>query len=458
MATWETFKLSELTLDQQNYRTGDTPSQRDAIAAIVQDQEKDKLLNLAEDILAVGGLSPGEPIWVTRDLDNPGKYVVLEGNRRIAALKLMETPQLCHGTHIETGFAELAKQFAVKPIREVEACVFPTREDSRPWQRRRHMTQVSGVGLQGWKPIAKARADRDQGAKAPRFLAVYEYLADSSDEWQTLSDVLDTKWTTVDRVLNASTLSSELGINIDLKSGSISFENGDSTAGKMLLRRILHEIAAPQFRFAEIEKDSDREIFIKRFISSSVKAKVAATPAPPKVMPPPTPIPTPPPKPPLTLPQRDTLAPKSGKKTFVVAGDRLNSIYKECRHVKVKGNENAASFLLRVFIELSSEALLVEKTILIPAAATKTGKTTWADMGITLSMKVQAVLDHLDPTGKDKRLQQIRVARDPNSAATFSINTLHSYFHNRHMKPDAVAIKEAWDAWETYLQLLHAAR
>ena len=259
MANWETFKLSELTLDQQNYRTGDTPSQRDAFAAIIADQEGDKLINLAEDVLKMGGLSPGEPVWVTRDLDNPGMYVVLEGNRRTAALKLMETPKLAHGTHVEKGFAELAKQYAAKPIREVEACVFPTREAARPWQRRRHMTQVSGVGLQGWKPMAKARADRDQGAKAPRFLIVSELLKDGSDEWATLSDVLDEKWTTVDRVLNASTLPAELGINVDLKKGNVTFENGDAAAGKQLLRRILHAVASPEFSFSEIEKDVDRE-------------------------------------------------------------------------------------------------------------------------------------------------------------------------------------------------------
>ena len=87
MASWETFKLSELRLDQKNYRTGPTATQRDALAAIIEDQ-KTKLVNLAEDILNVG-LSPGEPIWVTRDIDNPGMYIVLEGNRRLTALKLL---------------------------------------------------------------------------------------------------------------------------------------------------------------------------------------------------------------------------------------------------------------------------------------------------------------------------------------------------------------------------------
>ena len=455
MAIWETFRLSELRLDQQNYRTGKTSSQRDAFATIIEDQ-KDKLANLAEDLLAMGGVSPGEPIWVTRDLNVRGMYVVLEGNRRVAALKILETPALADGTVVERAFTVLAEQYAENPIRELEACVFPTREEAQPWQRRRHLTSASGVGLQGWKPMAKARANRDQGVKAPRFLAVSEFLQDDSEEWAGLSDVLDSKWTTVDRVLNASTLPTVLGVNIDLKTGLITFGNGNVNAGKSLLRSVLHKIARPEFKFAEIESDADREAFINRFASLSVKAKIVGQPPPP---PAPPVKPTPPPKKvKLTPTPRTTLAPKTGSSTFKVDGDRLNSLYKECRLITVKKNENAAAFLLRVFIELSSEALLAEKVVSTPNAAVKTGKSNWDDIGITLSMKVGAVLDHIDPTGKDKKLQQARIARDPNSQATFSINTLHSYFHNRHVIPDAIALKEAWDAWEIYLRLLHAAR
>ena len=114
MAIWETFRLSELRLDQQNYRTGKTSSQRDAFATIIEDQ-KDKLANLAEDLLAMGGVSPGEPIWVTRDLNVRGMYVVLEGNRRVAALKILETPALADSTVVEKAFTVLAEQYAENP-------------------------------------------------------------------------------------------------------------------------------------------------------------------------------------------------------------------------------------------------------------------------------------------------------------------------------------------------------
>jgi len=274
-----------------------------------------------------------------------------------------------------------------------------------------------------------------------------------------LADVLGGKWTTVDRVLNAASLPTVLGIQIDLQTGGITFGNGDIAAGKELLKDILKIIAAPSFKFAEIEKDTDRDNFINKFAAASVKALPASPAAPPfapaTVMPPPTV--TAPSAPPararLTSTARATLAPRTGQRTFNVAGVRLAPLYRECREIKVSSSENAAAFLLRVFIELSSEALLVEKNVPLPS-----GKTSWADFGINLSTKVARVLDYLDSTGRSREFQQIRVARDSTNNATFSISTLHSYFHNLAMQPIGSAIQEAWDAWEIYLRKLHEAR
>ena len=38
-------------------------------------------------------------------------FIVLEGNRRVASLKLMETPALADGTILEKHFKNLAKKY-----------------------------------------------------------------------------------------------------------------------------------------------------------------------------------------------------------------------------------------------------------------------------------------------------------------------------------------------------------
>lgn len=453
--TFETFKLSELRLDENNYRTNKVATQRDAILAIIADQ-KQKLVNLAKDILAEGGISPGEPIWVTRAQSSG--YTVIEGNRRVTALKLLDNPALADGTEVEKEFRLLAKQFSEKPIRELTAYVFPTYDAAATWRRRRHLTTESGVGLERWNTLAKARADRDHGVGARRSLAVFEYLDDGSEDWTTIADALDTKWTTVERVLNTSALKDDLGLAIDPKSGEVLPENGDQVAARKLLRAILGAMATTDFEFKEVEKVGDRAAFLSRFSGMSVKG------SPPQAKGTPTPSPAPfiPPRTrqrvKVVTDTRATLAPKTGPRVFPVAGRRLHKIYDECRKIKVADNENASALLLRVFIELSTEALLSERSVQIPANFGKKGATRWDDIGIPLAAKVQIAIDFLDTTRKSKTFQPIRVALDIQSHGVASINTLHGYFHNRDLMPDAADVMKAWDVWEPYLRAVHEAR
>jgi hypothetical protein len=455
--TFETFKLSELRLDENNYRIGRVGSQREAILALIADQ-KQKLVNLAKDILAEEGVSPGEPIWVSRAAS--GGYTVIEG--RVTALKLMDNPALADGTEVEKEFRLLGQQFAQKPIRELTAYVYPKYDDAAPWRRRRHLPTDSGVGLERWNHLAKARALRDHGEGARRSLAVFEYLDDGSEYWMATADALDTKWTTVERVLNTSALKEDLGLIIDPKTGAISPENGDEVAARKLLRTILGAMAATDFDFRDIEKVGDRKTFLTRFAGMSVKGRPLAAPKGSRLpQRPAAPLGPPPARQRVRLinETRATLAPKSGPKVFPVAGRRLHKIYDECRKIKVADNENAAALLLRVFIELSTEALLAEKNVAIPSAFGKKNAKRWDDIGIPLSAKVQQALDFLNPgPKKSKDFQNIRVALDSQSHGVASINTLHGYFHNRDFMPDANNITKAWDVWEQYLRAVHEAR
>jgi hypothetical protein len=144
----------------------------------------------------MGGVSPGEPIWVTRDEENAGKYIVLEGNRRVCALMLLDNPAIADGTVVERPFRELSKRYASNPIRELEARIFASRQDAWPWQLRRHLRPGSGVGLERWAVLAQARANSAMGREAEPFFAVYTLLEDESEEWSEISDSLMSRWTT----------------------------------------------------------------------------------------------------------------------------------------------------------------------------------------------------------------------------------------------------------------------
>ena len=458
------------------------------------DDQGGKLVRLAKDILAMDGVSPGEPIWIV-PAGARSQYIVEEGNRRVTALKLLETPALADGTSVSKQFRKLSKTYAESPIRQLEARLFATRQDVQPWKRRRHMTAGSGVGLAAWKTLAKGRANRDLGMDAPRSLAVVEFFADDkSDAWAEILEALDGRWTTVDRVLNAGPFKEVLGIIIDPKTSVVTFENGDAKAGADLLKRLLGAMAAPDFEFAEIEDKDDRKAFIDKFAGYSVKAKGVpgeaaasqqpndASTAPSSESEPtgegspaqnassPTATPesaTEAPAPPAetsTASRRDTadanrkfLAPPDGPRLLPVQGIRLLPLYNECKKLRVKGNENAAALLVRVFIELSSENYLQEKSVPLPRSLRDKHVKEWWDYKVKLSDKITAVALHIDPTKRAPVFLQAREAILPGAVGSFSITTLHSYFHNRHILPDEATIKASWDGWEEYLRALYLA-
>jgi hypothetical protein len=299
MARWATLKLHQLRLDQHNYRLGPQPGQREAMRAMIEDQGA-KLVRLAKDILQMGGTSDGEPLWVV-PAGVRGQYIVEEGNRRVTAVKLMENPAIADGTKVATQFRKLGKLYAANPVREFEARVYDTREEVLPWKRRRHMSAASGVGLDRWNVFAKGRANRDIGLAAPRSLAVVELLeSDQSDAWDRIVEALDSRWTTVDRVLNTAAFRDRLGVHIDPKTSKVRFENGDEAAGRALLLRVLSAMAADDFEFADIEDVKDRERFVEKFADGSVKGD-----PPGGEVPGPTAAPAPPPPPEITLEDLD---------------------------------------------------------------------------------------------------------------------------------------------------------
>jgi hypothetical protein len=455
----ETFRLSELRLDEDNYRLGHQAGQRETILAMIDDQ-KGLLANLAHDIIEMKGLSPGEPLWVMKDAKHKGQYTVLEGNRRITALKLMENPALADGTVVEKHFRNLSQAFAKKPIRDFESKVFSSRAEAQPWIRRRHLSEGSGVGLQRWKTLAKARADKAHGLDTPRFLGVIDLLGNDTPQWAAIYDSLDNRWSTVDRLLNTKAMVDVLGVFIDPKKGNVKFENGDTAAGRKLLTRILTEMSSSDFEFADIETVQDREDFIGRFAGGAVKRKSKSAleliksgrgTSPPK------------PASPVTIAprattskdqdKRPTLAPKTGSRTFKVEEPRLASIYSECKNIKLTKNKNAAALLLRVFIELSSEAFLIKKKVPMPK---KYAQNKWSDIGVKLDYKISSVANYLDPAKADKDFKQARMSlEESHRNASYSIHTLHAYFHNLGVLPDPAALRSAWDAWEVYLRVVH---
>ena len=88
--------VSQLLLDVQNPRLPDIQTnQREAIRTMVAGLG-DKIIALAKH-MQENGPNPASLLIVIPSGDETGRYIVLDGNRRLTALKILEMPALVDG-------------------------------------------------------------------------------------------------------------------------------------------------------------------------------------------------------------------------------------------------------------------------------------------------------------------------------------------------------------------------
>lgn len=127
-------KLDQLSLDIQNVRipVKDLPE----TAIINYLVEAEDLLDLARDILRDGYLDNEMPVVAEED----GKFVVLEGNRRIAALKSIQNPSLVGKSEPQLQ-RHLSRYSNADTPTEIRVMVAPSRADAQPLLARLHTGQ-----------------------------------------------------------------------------------------------------------------------------------------------------------------------------------------------------------------------------------------------------------------------------------------------------------------------------
>src|SRR5437867_3868720 len=177
VGTIQNIPLTDLLLDPENYRLEPQATQLATIHAMIAEQEE-KLIELAEDILELGGLSPIVLTAVCRS-NEPGKYMVVEGNRRVTALKLLRDPALATGTSIEKRINKIATGHTKKLPNQVECRIMASKQEAFPWIRRIHDIGMGGAAVVSWSPIAIRRA-QEAGGLHHSTLRVLDFVSRSS--------------------------------------------------------------------------------------------------------------------------------------------------------------------------------------------------------------------------------------------------------------------------------------
>ena len=167
---------SQVTLDPENPRLPDgTSSDREAINRLIE--EGADLVSLARDIVKTGETNPAElPIAIKQG----NKYLIVEGNRRFAALKLLKDPSLADNEDDENLFRRIAARS--DPPKTVFTYVVSTRAQAEHWIFLRHTGENGGVGTKRWSAgqIATHRRRANQSIDSGTLRSVI--IADSLEE------------------------------------------------------------------------------------------------------------------------------------------------------------------------------------------------------------------------------------------------------------------------------------
>jgi hypothetical protein len=437
--------IDDLKLDLQNPRIGAVSDQHAAMQAMV-DEQGVKLANLAESIVDEAGLNPMDVLLVMKDED--GRYIVLEGNRRTLALKLLLNPSALTGLNlipaVQKRVEAAAARFDRNTVEPVRCFEVATRSDAATWIDQRHRGEDEGRGIVRWSSEAGSRFSKgDPALQALDFVRQHGKLTE--DEQKALSKF---PLTTLDRLLSTPAVRKHIGFEI--KDNKLQTALPADEAIKPL-KRIALDLAigrnGKKTTVTELKLVGQQVEYIKKLEpadmpdltkagadlrsiedipASEFKSKAPRTPRTKK---PPT---------------RLHIVPKGCP--LNVTGNRIAEIYIELTTLRLATHRNAIAVLGRVFMELSVDHYLTANSIKLKY--NKGGK----DHYKSLTDKVKEAVAHMTAAGADaddfKGIN--RALSSPNDP--LSIDLQNAYVHNRNLTPSENDLVIAWNNAQPFFE------
>lgn len=429
-------EIADLLLDLENPRIVGAKNQRDALQKIVEDQ-KEKLLVLARSIIEDEGMNPMDRLLVLKE----GRgFIVLEGNRRLVALKILATPTVLNDVSISTplrrAFDKLAERFDRANIEPLAGYEIANREEGVKWLHQRHTGENGGKGVVGWSGLAASRfRGQDPALQALAFVATHGALNEQQKA------VIENQFpiTTLDRLLSSRDVRSRLGF--DVKNGKLVSGLPPEEVMKPL-RQIVLDLAEGRKNVSQLKNKKQQIEYIEtdfgkaslpdlsktgsvRPVETISQGDFKAKPQEPRSRNKPKP------KSRREPSERRTLIPKGVE--LSISHRRITLIFEELCRLKVADAPNAIAVLFRVFLELSVDHYMERaKLPLTFKAKSHAGA---HDKDKTLKSKVSEVVEHLVAQGKSKNDYKSVLRALSTSHSPLSTELLNDYVHNRFTTP-----------------------
>lgn len=263
MSEVKSVAVSKLLLDLENPRFAkEVMGQRAAINLMLEIQEE-KIVRLAKDI-AANGLDPSENLMVYESDEEPGFYIVAEGNRRTTALKLMAQPNLADNERIRKIFSKI-KEASTSILSKISCVIFDD-QSYEHWVSLKHTGDNKGVGRERWTTPETDRYKAKHG-KISYQSQLYDFVVRQETEF---SEILKSKKyiyaTNLSRLFGDKQTMSRFGLSsLDgFLYCSISFDDFVANFKRVLdaMTYVPADKSKPEFSVNRIYTSLDREVFL----------------------------------------------------------------------------------------------------------------------------------------------------------------------------------------------------
>jgi len=438
-------EVEKLLLDVSNPRHDILGSQTETLEGIILDQNG-KLIKLAKDILDFG-INPSELTIVIPSEVESGKFIVLEGNRRLAALILLSDPAMA-ALGYDLGQTNKLKSYGERykdnPIDRLPCVVFKKRNDANHWIELRHTGENEGRGVVPWGAKEKARFNELQGKPSPAFQVLEFVKKNANLNKEDLEYLKKPNISSIKRLISDPNIREALGVDITDGYVNTNYPSGEIING---LTKLVMDVATQRISVDNIRHKEDRESYISEFAEEylpDINSKPIKTwelqsqtgLVKPSVLP----------SKGVTgaIPGKKSVPLSTSRKTLIPSScvlkvknaPRINKIYRELRDLEIDHFENSGAVMFRVFLELSLEEYAKRNQIPF-------------DKNTRLSAMLQKVAGHMKANNfmTPTELKPIRVAYSSRDSL-FSSDTLHAYVHNPDFAPKSKDLKVTWDNFE----------
>jgi len=476
MATdsWPTKRLpvASLHLDAKNPRLGRETSTRAPREIIQHLFEHDKASEVADSI-ATRGYFANEPLLAVRE---DKLLVVVEGNRRLAALKALREPGLLDGP-FQRKVERLARKL-IDPgtIANVPVTLAPSRRATDRLIAGRHI----GTPVLAWQAENRASFILDklqegytndelreqlgftladiQQARQTRAIADMARSLDLPEEVKAKLDNPRAKlFTTLERVFDSSVGREFLGIEADAEHGL----RGTTSKAEFLrgFAKLVADVALGKQSSRTLNTNENIQKYFESWGKSERPAKKRGAFVPADVIEgksvasqPSKPPPEPPPK--KARAMTKTVLPRDFKVRFGTG--RLIDIRRELVHLRREEFPNAGAVLLRVFFELAVLEYLKrtgELATIIQRLEKKTGRQlpfgvpTMRELALEITQIAKARLGKAEATRVEKAVKY-------DAAAPFTLSDLHAFVHQSSDPPGERDIWQFWLRTEPLFRLM----